>query len=176
MPHSAPQRLLPFLLPFLLAACQPDTPAATETAAPKIQQLRYDLGRPLVVPARPRRIMALAPYMTEMLFAVADTATIVARTQVCDYPAAALRKPVVSGYPLDMEKVVAIHPDVVFTVEGMTSLEDAARLASFGIPVYYQRCTTAHEVPGSLNELGRILGDSLRPATSPTRCGGSWRP
>jgi iron complex transport system substrate-binding protein len=157
MPHSAPQRLLPFLL--LLAACQPDTSATTGTAAtPKLQQLRDDLGRPLALPAHPRRIMALAPSMTEMLFAVADTATIVARTQVCDYPAAALRKPMVSSYPLDMEKVVAIHPDVVFTVEGMTSLEDAARLASFGIPVYYQRCNTVEEVFRSLNDLGRILG------------------
>jgi iron complex transport system substrate-binding protein len=155
---SLVRRLAPLLLTALVS-CQPDPPATTATApAAAPQQLRDDLGRPLQVAARPRRIMALAASSTEMLYAVADTATIVARTQVCDYPAAALRKPVVNSYPLDMEKLVALHPDVVFTVEGITSQEDAARLASFGIPVYYQRFTTVEDVFRGLQDLGRILG------------------
>ncbi|MBC6696493.1 ABC transporter substrate-binding protein [Hymenobacter puniceus] len=152
------RRLTPLLLA-ALAACHSDPPvtsAPTSPAAP--QQLRDDLGRPLQVAARPRRIMALAASSTEMLYAVADTATIIARTQVCDYPAAALRKPVVSSYPLDMEKLVALHPDVVFTVEGITSQEDAARLSGFGIPVYFQRFTTVEDVFRGLQDMGRILG------------------
>ncbi|WBO82962.1 ABC transporter substrate-binding protein [Hymenobacter yonginensis] len=151
------RRLTPLLLA-ALAACQSDPPATTTAPPAAPQQLRDDLGRPLQVAAHPRRIMALAASSTEMLYAVADTATIVARTQVCDYPAAALRKPVVSSYPLDMEKLVALHPDVVFTVEGITSQEDAARLASFGIPVYYQRFTTVEDVFRGLQDIGRILG------------------
>ncbi|WBA43765.1 ABC transporter substrate-binding protein [Hymenobacter canadensis] len=151
------RRLTPLLLT-ALAACQSDPPATTTVPPAAPQQLRDDLGRPLQVAARPRRIMALAASSTEMLYAVADTATIIARTQVCDYPAAALRKPVVSSYPLDMEKLVALHPDVVFTVEGITSQEDAARLAGFGIPVYYQRFTTVEDVFRGLQDIGRILG------------------
>ncbi|UOQ77994.1 hypothetical protein MUN84_05060 [Hymenobacter sp. 5516J-16] len=81
---ASPRPFLPLLL-LLAAACQPDKAPASEAAAPA-QQLRDDLGRAVVVPAQPRRIMALAASMTEMLYAVADTATIVARTQVCDYP------------------------------------------------------------------------------------------
>ncbi|AII53105.1 ABC transporter substrate-binding protein [Hymenobacter sp. APR13] len=151
------RRLTPLLLA-ALAACQSDPPATTTAPPAAPQQLRDDLGRPLQVAARPRRIMALAASSTEMLYAVADTAIIVARTQVCDYPAAALRKPVVNSYPLDMEKLVALHPDVVFTVEGITSQEDAARLASFGIPVYYQRFMTVEDVFRGLQDIGRILG------------------
>lgn len=152
-------RVLPLLL---LLACRPDTPATTEkptpTAAP--QQLTDDLGRRLTVPAQPRRVMALAASSTEMLYAIADTATIVGRTQVCNYPAAALRKPIVSSYPLDMEKLVQLRPDVVFTLEGITSLDDAARLEKFGIPVYFQRFNTTEDVFRGMNELGRILGRS----------------
>ena len=160
----------PFLKPLLrawplllLLACRPDTPATTEKPAPAAapQQLTDDLGRRLTVAANPRRVMALAPSATEMLYAVADTATIVARTQVCDYPAAALRKPIVSSYPLDMEKLVQLHPDVVFTVEGITSLDDAARLEKFGIPVYFQRFGSMEDLFRALNDMGRILG---RPA------------
>lgn len=146
--------LLPVLL-FLLA-CQPDRPPTTaSTVAP--QQLHDDLGRPVTVPGQPRRVMALAASMTEMLFAVADTATIIARTQVCDYPAAALRKPVVNSYPLDLERLVSLKPDVVFTVEGITSLDDAARLEKLGIPVYYQRYEQVADILRGLRDLGHIL-------------------
>ncbi|UPL47975.1 ABC transporter substrate-binding protein [Hymenobacter sublimis] len=147
---------LPLLL-LLAAACQPDKAPASEAAAPA-QQLRDDLGRAVVVPAQPRRIMALAASMTEMLYAVADTATIVARTQVCDYPAAALRKPVINSYPLDLERLVALRPDVVFTTDGITSQADAQRLQELGIPVYYQHYTSVEDIFRGLNDLGRILG------------------
>ncbi|RFP63616.1 iron ABC transporter substrate-binding protein [Hymenobacter lapidiphilus] len=166
MPRSFAARLLGCSLPLLLllAACRPDTPATTAppeaTAAP--QQLRDDLGRTLTVPAHPRRIMALAASMTEMLYAVADTATIVARTQVCDYPAAALRKPVISSYPLDLERLVALKPDVIFTTTGITSEADAQRLQELGIPVYYQQYEEVEDIFRGLTDLGRILGRSAQ--------------
>ena len=153
------RRCLPLLL---LAACRPDTPATTAAAAAAPQHLRDDLGRALTVPARPRRVMALAASMTEMLFAVADTATIVARTQVCDYPAAALRKPVVSSYPLDLERLVALRPEVVFTTTGITSEADAQRLQELGIPVYYQQYEKVEDIFRGLTDLGRILGREAR--------------
>ncbi|MGY2131844.1 ABC transporter substrate-binding protein [Hymenobacter sp. HD11105] len=143
----------------LVAACNSDQkPPQTATFAENApQQLRDDLGRSVTVPAHPRRVMALAPSMTEMLYAVADTATIIGRTQVCDYPKAVLNKPVVSSYPLDMEGLVALQPDVVFTVEGITSLDDATRLQQLGVQVYYQRYTTVPDVLRGLRDLGRIL-------------------
>ncbi|AHJ98634.1 ABC transporter substrate-binding protein [Hymenobacter swuensis] len=150
-------RRLRFALPILslLTACQPDKPATTETDA--THQVRDDLGRQLTVPTHPRRIMALAPSMTEMLYAVADTSTIVARTQVCDYPAAALRKPVINSYPLDLERLVALKPDIVFTTEGMTTPADAQRLQELGIPVYYQRYQKMEDIFRGLTDLGRLL-------------------
>ena len=149
-----------YCLPLLLAACRPDAPATTAPPVAEAvpQHLRDDLGRSLTVPAHPRRIMALAASMTEMLYAVADTATIVARTQVCDYPAAALRKPVVSSYPLDLERLVALRPDVVFTTTGITSEADAQRLQELGIPVYYQQYDKVEDIFRGLTDLGRILG------------------
>ncbi|RYU77141.1 ABC transporter substrate-binding protein [Hymenobacter persicinus] len=154
----------PLLLGLLLSACQPDRQPRQAPAAPLApQQLTDDLGRKLTVPARPRRILALAASMTEMLYAVADTATIVGRTQVCDFPRAALRKPVVNSYPLDLEALVRLHPDVVFTTDGITSLDDAARLQQLGIPVYYQKYDQVADVLRGLTDLGRILG---RPAAA----------
>ena len=147
----------PLLLGLLLGACQPDRPAKQLPAAAP-QHLTDDLGRQLTVPAHPRRILALAASMTEMLYAVADTATIVGRTQVCDFPRAALRQPVVNSYPLDLENLIKLRPDVVFTTDGITSLDDAARLEKLGIPVYYQQYNRAADILRGLRDLGRILG------------------
>lgn len=151
-------RQIPTLLPLLcLLACQLDKPTANKPDPTATQHLTDGLGRQLTVAAHPRRIMALAPSMTEILFAIADTATIIARTQVCDFPRAALRKPIVSSYPLDMERLVALHPDIIFTVEGITSVDDAARLAQFGIPVYFQRYRQVEDVFQGMLTIGRIL-------------------
>lgn len=150
-------RVLPFI-PLALAgllACQPENKSATPVAA---VQVHDDLGRLLTLPAHPRRVLALAPSLTEVLYAVADTATIIARTQADDYPAAALKKPVVTSYPLDIERLVALHPDVVFTVEGMTPPDAAARLGQLGIPVYYQKYRRVADVLRGINDVGRLLG------------------
>jgi len=149
-------RLLLFI-PLLLAvaACR----SGPDTAA--VVPVRDGLGRALVLPARPRRVLALAPSMTEMLYAVADPATIVGRVPTDDFPAAVRRLPVVNNYPLDLEKLVLLRPDVVFTVEGMTTPDDAQRLQELGIPVFYQRYRRVEDVFAGLEELGRLLG---RPA------------
>jgi iron complex transport system substrate-binding protein len=141
------------LLPLtLLLGCQPN---AEQKA---FVQVRDGLGRTVSLPAHPRRVLALAPSMTEILFAVADTATIVARTPPDNYPAGVYRKPVVNSYPLDLEKLALLKPDVVFTIEGITSVDDAQRLQQLGIPVYYQRYRRVEDVFKGIDEVGRLLG------------------
>ena len=151
--YLCPMRFRLLLLPLAaLLGCHPDAKQeATRT-------VRDDLGRVLTVPAHPRRVLALAPSMTEMLFAVADTATIVARVPQDNYPAGVFRKPVVNNYPLDLEKLVLLKPDVVFTIEGITSVDDAQRLKELNIPVYFQRYRRVEDVFAGMENVGRILG------------------
>ena len=155
--YLCPMRFQFLLLPLaLLLGCQPQPkPAAS-------MLVHDDLGRALTLPAHPHRVLALAPSLTEMLFAVADTATIIARTPPDNYPAAVYRKPVVNSYPLDMEKLVLLHPDVVFTIEGMTSVDDAQRLQELGIPVYFQRYQRVEDVFRGIDDMGRLLGRSVQ--------------
>ena len=141
-----------FLAFALLAACHSEPHQAATVA------VQDNLGRRLTLPAHPRRVLALAPSMTEMLYAVADTATIIARVPQDNYPAAVRQKSVVNNYPLDMEKLVLLHPDVVFTVEGITSVDDAQRLQELGIPVYFQRFRRVKDVFAGIEDLGRLLG------------------
>lgn len=149
------KKLLFCLALFLGQACDMRKPAAP--AASGKHTVTDDLGRKVSLPVKPRRILALAPSMTEMLFAVADTATIIARTQNCDYPAAVLTKPVVINYPMDYERLLALKPEVVFATEGIISLETAAQIEKLGIPVYYQAYDSVSDVLRGLRDLGKLL-------------------
>ena len=147
------KRLLCLCLLLVLAACtQPEQETQEQIV------LEDDLGREIKLNGQPRRVLALATSMTEMLFAVLDTSTIVGRTQNDDYPAAALTKPVVNNYPVDYEQVLRLKPDLIFTVEGITPLDVAARLEELGIPVYYQKYETVEDIFTALEDIGQIMG------------------
>ena len=51
-----------------------------------------------------------------------------------------------------------MKPDLVFTKEGIVSLEQAARIEEMGIPVYYQQYNKAEDILNGLRELGEITG------------------
>ncbi|PKV66279.1 iron complex transport system substrate-binding protein [Pontibacter ramchanderi] len=120
--------------------------------------LQDDLGREIRLKRQPERVMAFASSMTEMLFAVCDTASIVGRSPQCDYPDAVYSKPVVNNYPVDLEQVLALKPDLIFTVEGITPLDMAARLEELGIPVYYQKYRSVEDILKGIEDIGRIMG------------------
>lgn len=124
--------------------------------------LRDALDRPVVLDGPPRRVMALAPSLTEVLFLVCDTSQVVAVTQNCDHPAAARRKPVVNSYPVDFEGLLRIKPDLVFAVEGITPLADARRIEDLGIPVYFQQYRTVEDVLKGIEAVGAITGHGER--------------
>ncbi len=64
-----------------------------------------------------RRIVSLAPSITEILFALGLNERIVGVTEICDYPPEARRKPKVGDYQISPEKVVALKPDLVVAHE-----------------------------------------------------------
>lgn len=144
--------ILHTLLCLLLFACGQEQ---EHTEQPLV--LHDDLGREVRLQKQPERVFALASSMTEMLYAVLDTGSIVARTPNDDFPAAALKKPVVANYPVDYEQVLSLQPDLIFTVEGITPLEVSERLQELGVPVYYQKYETVEDIFTGLEDIGCIM-------------------
>jgi iron complex transport system substrate-binding protein len=63
----------------------------------------------------PQRIVSLAPHITEIIFRLGAGDRLVARSDYCRYPSAALQLPTVGGYlNPDLEKIVSLKPDLVF--------------------------------------------------------------
>jgi iron complex transport system substrate-binding protein len=84
--------------------------------------------------AEPRRIISLAPSLTETLFALGLGDRVVGVTRYCAHPSAVVDLPKVGGH-LDpnIEAIVALSPDLVVAIP--SSRENGQRLESVGIRV-----------------------------------------
>lgn len=117
------------------------------------------LQREVSVPLHPTRVMGLSPSVTEMLAFVAPVENIIGKTVLCDFPISIESKPSVVVYPdVEIEKIIHLKPDIVFTVEGMTPLSTASKLESLGIPVYYFTFHQLNDVYKNLAKLADLLG------------------
>jgi ABC-type Fe3+-hydroxamate transport system substrate-binding protein len=111
-------------------------------------------------PASPtRRIVSLAPSMTEILYALGLGENIVAVTTFCDYPEEAKKKPKIGGMSNpSLEAVVSLKPDIVVMTTDGNPKEFEERLRSFKIRTYISRARRLAELPEDIRELGAALG------------------
>lgn len=68
-------------------------------------------------------IMGLSPALTEILYFACPDSMIVARSQACNFPEEALDKPIIQTYPLDIEGLIILKPDMILNEEGIISEE-----------------------------------------------------
>ncbi len=123
-------------------------------------------GRRVRVPDHPLRIVSLAPSITEILFALDLSHRLVGATQFSDYPAAARALPKVGSYVhLNVEKVVALAPDLCIAVKDGNPATAVDKLEGMGIAVYAVDPRNLESVLGTMTELGRLLDVAERAAT-----------
>jgi iron complex transport system substrate-binding protein len=116
------------------------------------------LGRRVHLPDHPTRIVSLSPSITEILFALGLSDRLVGATQFSDYPAAASVLPKVGSYVhLNVEKIVALAPDLCIAVKDGNPLTAVSKLEDMGIPVYAVDPRNLEAVLGTMEELGRLL-------------------
>ena len=118
-----------------------------------------DGGHEVVLAAPARRIVSLAPHITETLFAAGAGSRIVATVKFADYPEAARAIPRVGDHALlDLEAIVALQPDLVIVWLDGTSERHLERLRKLGVPMYYDRPARLADIPSSLRRLGKAAG------------------
>jgi iron complex transport system substrate-binding protein len=124
------------------------------------------MGRQVHVPLNPRRIVSLAPNITEILYALDLDERIAGVTEFSDFPEEAKLKPRVGTYVnSNVEKIVSLRPDLVIGTFGGTRRDTAERLESLGYPVYVTKARDMDEVMVMIEKVGTITGKS-REATA----------
>lgn len=120
-------------------------------------------GRTLQVPAEPQRIVALAPSVTEIVYALGQEARLVGVTRYSNYPAAAGRLPKVGSYiHLDVERIVALRPDICLAVKDGNPLAAVEQLEGLGLPVYAVNPVDLETVMRSVEAIGGLLNASSK--------------
>jgi iron complex transport system substrate-binding protein len=106
-----------------------------------------------------RRIVSLAPHVTESLYAIGAGNRLAATVEHSDYPEAATRLPRVGGYSrLDLEAIAAHQPDLVIAWESGNAKAHVERLRSLGLPLYVTQPNRIDDIAGTLERLARLAG------------------
>mgnify|MGYP003853604275 CR=1 FL=1 len=162
--------VVPMALLSVAGAAAAQAGAGGESAAPRC--VIDDAGQELCLGAPARRIVALAPSVTELLFAAGAGPHVVGAVSFSDYPKAAESLPRVGSYDrLDLEALLALAPDLVVAWGGGNPREQVERLAELGVPVYFADADDFATIAESLERFGRLAGseDVARQAAASLR-------
>jgi iron complex transport system substrate-binding protein len=156
------------LLASLTALCACSPPGRVQPrggGAEGVRHLTDEIGRQVAVRRDPRRVVSLAPSLTETLFALGLGDKVVGVTSYCDYPAEAHGKEKV-GDTLrpNLERLIALKPDLVL-ITTSSQLESLTRqLDQLSIPIYVTNPRTVVGVIESIRQLGEVAGAGARAA------------
>ena len=124
------------------------------------------LGREVRIPDDPQRVVALAPSITEIIFALGQQDRLKGTTQFSNYPAEAARLPKVGSYVrLDLERIVALSPDLCIAIKDGNPKETIERLQALNIPIFAVNPRNLESMMQTIATVGAILNAPARAQT-----------
>jgi len=162
---ALPSRLRPAafaaLAVFLCAAAPSHAQSATHPSPepPAFREVVDETGRSVRVPLPVRRIVSLAPSLTETIYALGLQDRLVGDTDYCDYPPDAQKKTKVGGgINPSLEVIASLHPDLVLATKSFNRRETTQALEELGIPSYATDPHTVADITTSIKKLADVLG------------------
>ncbi len=148
-------------LPVFLLASVIDRPAFAADRFPLA--LKDDRGVTVRLSAPPRRIVSLAPSLTEIVFLLGRGGSLVGVTRFCNVPTAASGLPKIGGVSdPDVERIVALSPDLVLCTTDGNPREKVRALEEMGIPCFAVAPQDLGAVFTAIERLGALLGAADR--------------
>ncbi|MGZ8254142.1 MAG: cobalamin-binding protein [Burkholderiaceae bacterium] len=121
-----------------------------------------DEGRNVELAQPARRIVSLAPHLTEQLFAIGAGDLIVGTTDFADFPAAAIALPrVARAHSVDLERVSAARPDLILIWGSGFPPATIDAVRRLGVPTFVSEPARLADIATSLERLGTL---TARPA------------
>ncbi|HEY0857059.1 MAG TPA: cobalamin-binding protein [Albitalea sp.] len=120
-----------------------------------------DAGRSVELSRPAQRVITLAPNLTEFVFAVGAGDALVGTMDTSNFPAAAQRIPRIGDYQrLDVERILALKPDLVLVWYHGNQGRELAQLEAAGLRLFYLEPRTLDDVARSLALIGSLVGRS----------------
>jgi iron complex transport system substrate-binding protein len=131
--------------------------------------VKDDDGNTVTLQKPAQRVISLAPHVTELLFAAGGGSHVVGVVAYSDFPEAAKQVPQVgSNRELDLERIIALKPDLFVVWRHGSSERQIEMVRKLGVPVYHSEPHKLEDIPASLLKLGQLMGTDAvaRPAAA----------
>lgn len=120
-----------------------------------------DRGAAVSVQQPAERVVSLAPFITELVFAAGAGDRLVAVSEHSDYPDAARGLPRVgNAFSVNLEELLSLRPDLVISWQSGIDPRTVQRLEAMAIPVLVLEPRDIDDVAEALERIGRLLGSS----------------
>jgi iron complex transport system substrate-binding protein len=117
------------------------------------------VGRKLTLHRPPRRIVSLAPSLTEILYALETGDAVVGVTDFANYPPEVKTKPSVGGgINPNLEMILALEPDLIVISADANRWDTLAQLEQLHMPVYGVKPVGVEGVLTSIEKIGEVVG------------------
>lgn len=121
--------------------------------------VRDDDGNAVTLDKPAQRILALAPHITELLFAAGGGEKIVGVVSYSDYPEAAKKiAKVGDNRQYDMERIIAMKPDLIVVWMHGSAERQIAMLRQLKVPIYHSDPKKLADIPNNMERLGQLMG------------------
>jgi len=133
--------------------------ACVAPAARAAVSVKDDDGNTVTVQKPAQRVVSLAPHVTELLFAAGGGSHVVGVVAYSDFPEAAKQLPQVgSNRELDIERIIALKPDLFVVWRHGSSERQIDMIRKLGVPVFHSEPRKLDDIPVSLRKLGQLMG------------------
>jgi iron complex transport system substrate-binding protein len=147
--------IIALILTLFFSSCQKHT----SPPGPLARSFTDDVGHSVSLQHAPRRIVSLAPSLTEILFLIGADSCIVGVTDYCDYPDAAKRRAKIGGMlNPNIERILALEPDLVLMSGSGNMRSDFEKLTSTKTPVFVSHPQSIDGVFKSIIDIGELTG------------------
>ena len=147
-----------------LLLCLLPSQAGSETAPVHIID---DNGQALTLASPARRIISLAPHITELLFAAGAGRYIVGSISHSDYPPEARDITPIGDYTgLDMEAITALKPDLVVAWPSGNPQSQLHTLRKLGLKLFNVEPRHLDDIARTIEQLGELAGTGPQAASS----------
>ena len=138
--------------------------AATGTHA---LQVTDDRGITILLERPAQRMVSLAPHLAEMVFAAGAGASLAGVSSFSRHPTEAAWLPVVASHGrVDIERLIALRPDLVLAWQSGNSPLQIDRLKRLGVRVFVTEVRALADIPRIVRLVGALAGSEAAAAAS----------